>query len=136
MFFYKKLDSIKLRKFNLKGVKNNKKNLCFGFYGLQALETGRISSKQLDTISQAIRRKLKPLGGKFWLRLNPSINVTKKPSSVRMGKGKGGIDRQVAFVRKGQVLYEISKLKKSVAQDILKLGSSKIPIKTKIVYYI
>jgi large subunit ribosomal protein L16 len=137
MFFYKKLDSIKLRKFNLKGVKDvKKKRLCFGFYGLQALETGRLSSKQLEAVSQSIRRKLKPLGGKFWLRLNPSISVTKKPSSVRMGKGKGNIDRYVAFVRKGQILYEISNLKKSVAQGILKLGSSKIPIKTKIVYYV
>jgi len=135
MFLYKKIDAIKLRKFNLKGVKYNKKLLCFGFYGLKALETGRLSAKQLETVSQAIRRKLKPLGGKFWLRLNPSISVTKKASSVRMGKGKGNIDRYIAFVRKGQILYEVSVLNETVAVEALKLGSSKIPMKTKIVYY-
>lgn len=135
MFLYKKIDSIKSRKFSLKGIKYNKKKLCFGFYGLKSLETGRLSAKQLETVSQAIKRKLKPLGGKYWLRLNPSISVTKKPSSVRMGKGKGNIDHYVAFIRKGQILYEISVSNKETALKALNIGSSKIPMKTKLIYY-
>jgi len=132
---YNKIDSIKFRKYNLKGTKTNDKKLCFGFYGLRSLETGRISSKHIETCIMAMRRKLKPLGGKFWVRVNPSISVTKKATSIRMGKGKGSIDRHVAFVRKGQILFEVSVADKSVALGALILGGSKIPIKTKAVFY-
>lgn len=135
MLLYKKLDSIKFKKFNLKGTKHNRKKLCFGFYGLKALETGRLSSKQLETCITAMKRKIKVLGGQLWLRLNPSISVSKKGTSVRMGKGKGSIDRYVAFVRKGQILFEISASNESVALDALKLGGSKIPVKTKTISY-
>jgi len=135
MFFYKKLDSIKSKKFHLKGTKYNRKKLAFGFYGLKALETGRLSVKHLETSIMAMKRKLKPLGGQLWSRLNPSISVTKKGTSVRMGKGKGSIDRYIAFVRKGQILFELSVSNESVALVALKLGGSKIPIKTKIISY-
>jgi large subunit ribosomal protein L16 len=135
MLFYKKSDSIKFKKFNLKGTKYNRKKLHFGFHGLKALETGRLSSKQLETCIMAMKRKIKALGGQLWLRLNPSISVSKKGTSVRMGKGKGSIDRYVAFVRKGQILFEISASNESVALDALKLGGSKIPVKTKTISY-
>jgi large subunit ribosomal protein L16 len=135
MLFYKKLDSVKFKKFNLKGTKHNRKKLYFGFYGLKALETGRLSSKQLETCTMAMKRRIKGLGGQLWLRLNPSISVSKKGTSVRMGKGKGSIDRYIAFVRKGQILFEISVSNESVALDALKLGGSKVPVKTKVISY-
>lgn len=135
MFFYNKINSKKFKKFNLKGTKQNKKKLCFGFSGLQSLDTGRLSTKQIETCIQTLRKKLKPLDAKIWVRINPNISVTKKASSVRMGKGKGAIDRYVAFVRKGQVLFEISKINKSNADRILRTTSSKLPIKTQIIHY-
>jgi|TARA_B110000046_G_C12900971_1_gene358570 large subunit ribosomal protein L16 len=135
MFFYKKIDSIKCKKFNLRGTKFNDKRLSFGLYGLKSLETGRLSENNIDTCVAAMRRKLKPLGGQLWVRLNPSISVTKKASSVRMGKGKGPIDRHIAFVRKGQILFEITVLNTATAVGILELGASKIPMRTRFISY-
>ena len=135
MFLYKKRDSVKHRKFNIKGSCFSNKKLSFGYYGLKSLETGRISKDLILTCLTAMRRKLKPLGGKIWLRLNPCISVTKKPISIRMGKGKGSIDRHVSFVRKGQVMFEISVSDKIVALEALRLCSFKLPVKTMIIKY-
>jgi len=129
------MNFLKLRKFKLKGIKINKKKLNFGFYGLKALETGRLDTHVLDSFNQTILRKLKPKGAKFWSSINPSINVTKTSTSSRMGKGKGSLYKKIAFVRKGQIFCEISFLKKKDALHILKMGSSKLPIKTKLVIY-
>ena len=133
--FFKKIDSVKFRKFNLKGTKFNDKKLCFGFYGLRSMETGRLGEKHLETCIAAIKRKVKPVGGKLWLRVNPNVSVTKKPTSVRMGKGKGSIDRRVAFVRKGQIVFELSVPDEKLAISTLKLGDSKLPIKTRTIFY-
>jgi large subunit ribosomal protein L16 len=109
--------------------------LRYGLYGIKALESGRISAQHIETVRQTIGRKIRPKG-RLWIRAFPHLPVTSKPSEVRMGKGKGNVSLWVCTVKKGQILYEIYNFKKSIAQDILKLGSSKIPIKTKIVYYV
>jgi large subunit ribosomal protein L16 len=125
----------KLRKFRLKGVKVNSKKLYFGFYGLVSLETGRIDSNVCKSLIDIVKRKIKSKGGKFWFYLNNSIPVTETPIGTRMGKGKGNISRHVAFVRKGQILIELSTSDKKVALDILRIASSKLPVKSKIVIY-
>ena len=132
---YQKTESIKFRKFNIKGSHFSNKKLSFGYYGLKSLETGRVSKDLIMTCLTAMRRKLKPYGGKIWLRLNPCISVTKKPISIRMGKGKGSIDRYVSFVRKGQILLEVSVLDELVAYESLRLCNSKLPLKTSILKY-
>lgn len=125
----------KLRKFRLKGLKVHNKKLYFGFYGLKALETGRIDSNVFKSLIDIVKRKVKLHKGKFWFSLNQSIPVTQTPIGTRMGKGKGNISKHVAFVRKGQILLELSVPGRSIAFKILTIASSKLPVKSKIVVY-
>jgi len=129
------LNNRKLKKFKLKGIKVNRKKLYFGFYGLIALETGRIDSKVFKSVSEIIKRMIKLKGGKFWFYINTSIPVTQTSIGTRMGKGKGNISRYVSFVRKGQIICELSNSDKDNALSFLKIAASKLPIKTKIVIY-
>jgi large subunit ribosomal protein L16 len=125
----------KLRKFKLKGYKIHNKKLYFGFYGLKSLETGRIDSKVFKSLIDIVKRKVKLHKGKFWFLLNHSIPVTQTPIGTRMGKGKGNISHHVAFVKKGQILCELSLSDKSIAFEILTIAASKLPVKCKIVVY-
>ena len=129
------LNNKKLRKFRLKGTKVNKKKLNFGFYGLIALETGRLDLFVLKSFVTILKQKLKVHRGKMWFYLNNSIPVTQIPIGTRMGKGKGSIVRHIAFVRKGQILCEISISDQKLASDILKIAASKLPVKSRIVTY-
>ena len=125
----------KLKKFRLKGIKVNSKKLYFGFYGLISLETGRIDNKVVKSLIDIVKRKIKIKKGKLWFYLNMNIPVTQTSIGTRMGKGKGNIARQVTFVRKGQILCELSLLNKEEAYKILKIASSKLPTKTRIIEY-
>jgi len=125
----------KLRKFQLKGVKIKKKKLYFGSYGLVSLETGRVDSKVVDSLITTIKREVKLYKGKFWFYLNNSIPVTQIPIGVRMGKGKGNISKQISFVRKGQILCELSISNKIIALNLLKVVGSKLPVKCRVVIY-
>jgi ribosomal protein L16 len=129
------VNSKKLRKFRLKGIKVNNKKLYFGFYGLIASETGRIDLNMVQSLLLIVKRKIKLKKGKFWFSLNTSIPVTKISIGTRMGKGKGNIAKYVSFVRKGQIICELSLLDQASAFKILKLVSSKLPIKARIVVY-
>jgi len=125
----------KLRKFRLKGYKIHNKKLYFGFYGLKSLETGRIDSNVFKSLIDIVKRKVKIHRGKFWFYLNQSIPVTQSPIGTRMGKGKGNISKHVAFVRKGQILCELSLEDRNLAFKILTIAASKLPVKSKIVVY-
>jgi large subunit ribosomal protein L16 len=130
------LNRNKLRKFRLKGIKVNNKKLHFGFYGLISLDTGRIDSTIIKSIISIVKRKIKlKKDGKFWFYLNNSIPVTQIPIGTRMGKGKGNISRYVSFVRKGQIICELNLLSKKDAINILKIISSKLPLKARIINY-
>jgi len=129
------LNNRKLRKFKLKGIKVNNKRLYIGFYGLIALETSRIDSKVFKSLIDIVKRKIKSKGGKFWFYLNQLIPVTQLPIGTRMGKGKGNIARYVSFVRKGQIICELSLDNEENALKILKIAASKLPIKAKIIKY-
>lgn len=129
------LNNRKLKKFKLKGIKVNNKRLYFGFYGLIALETNRIDSKVFKSLIDIVKRKIKSKGGKFWFYLNQSIPVTQLPIGTRMGKGKGNIAKYVSFVRKGQIICELSLDSEEDALSILKIAASKLPVKSKIIKY-
>ena len=129
------LNNRKLKKFRLKGIKVNRKKLYFGSYGLVSLETGRVSSQVFKSLIDIVKRKIKLKKGKFWFYLNSSIPVSQIPIGTRMGKGKGNISKHVAFVRKGQIVFELNLNNPKDALDILKIASSKLPIKTKVVVY-
>ena len=134
MFFPKRTKYRKYRKGSIKGFELKNKDLKFGFYGLKSLESGRITAKQIETVRQAVQRKIKPYG-KVWVRIFAHLPVSSKPSEVRMGKGKGNFSYWSGVVKKGQILFEISGVSKEIAFYSLKLGSDKLPFKTKVVTY-
>ena len=107
-------------------------SLNFGSYGLKALEPERITSRQIEATRRAITRQMKRQG-KVWIRIFPDLPVSAKPIEVRMGKGKGAIDRWVAKVKPGRILFEIDGVNDDVAREALRLGAAKLPIKTKVV---
>ena len=106
--------------------------LNFGSYGLKALEPERVTSRQIEATRRAVTREMKRQG-KVWIRIFPDTPVSAKPIEVRMGKGKGSIDRWVARVAPGRILFEIDGVPDAVAIQALKLGAAKLPIKTKII---
>ena len=126
---YKKLRKGRIPKFNHKNTK-----LIFGTIGLKCIESGIITSRQLESARQAINRKMKRKG-KIWIRIFPSIPVTSKPNEVRMGKGKGNLSYWCAKVSSGTLLFEICNPNIADSKSALLSGNNKLPIKTKIIIY-
>jgi large subunit ribosomal protein L16 len=120
----------KLQKGRIGGTAQKSNKIDFGEYGLQAMEPGRITARQIESARIAITRHVKR-GGKIWIRMFPHKSVTKKPAETRMGKGKGSPEEWVALVKKGTVLYEIEGVTREVAQEAMRLASQKLPIQTK-----
>jgi large subunit ribosomal protein L16 len=92
------------------------------------LEGGQISSRQIEAVRRVITRKLKRTG-KLWIRIFPNTPVTKKPVEVRMGKGKGAVDRWVAVVKPGTIIYEIGEARENLAKVALLSGAKKLSMK-------
>ncbi|AAF39611.1 MULTISPECIES: 50S ribosomal protein L16 [Chlamydia] len=104
----------------------------FGEFGMQTLERGWITSRQIEACRVAINRYLKRKG-KVWIRVFPDKSVTKKPAETRMGKGKGAPDHWVAVVRPGRILFEVANVSKEDAQDALRRAAAKLGIRTRFV---
>ena len=107
-------------------------DVAFGQYGLLSLEPAWVTSRQLEAARVAITRNIKR-GGKMWIRVFPDKPVTKKPAETRMGKGKGAPEGWVAVVKPGRVLFELEGISRSFAQEAMKLGASKLPMRTRFV---
>ncbi len=107
-------------------------DLNFGEFGLQAVECGRISAKQIEAARIAMTRHVKR-GGKMWIRIFPNKPICKKPAEVRMGKGKGAPEGWVVVIRPGKILYEMEGISKEMAKEALRLASHKLPIKTRFI---
>jgi large subunit ribosomal protein L16 len=105
-------------------------DLSFGSYGLQALDPGWITDRQIEAARIAMTRHIKR-GGRIWIRIFPDKPVTKKPAETRMGKGKGVPEQWVAVIKKGKVLFEMEGITEDVAKEALGLASHKLPIKTR-----
>lgn len=106
--------------------------LSFGEFGLKSLECGWLTSAQIEAGRRAITRRIKR-GGKVWIRVFPDKPVTARPAGQRMGSGKGEIDRYVAVVKPGRMIYEVTGLPEDVAMMAFKMASAKMPFKTKVV---
>jgi large subunit ribosomal protein L16 len=106
--------------------------VAFGDYGLQALEPGWLTARQIEAARIAITRAVKR-GGKVWIRIYPDKPVTKKPLETRMGKGKGNPEEWVAVVRPARILYELEGIEAAVAEEAMKMAAYKLPIKTRFV---
>ena len=128
----KKTKYRKAHKGRIRGLAKGGFSLNFGSYGLKALEPERITSRQIEATRRAITRHMKR-AGRVWIRIFPDVPVSKKPTEVRMGKGKGSPEFWAARVKPGRVMFEIDGVPDSVAREALALGAAKLPIKCKIV---
>jgi large subunit ribosomal protein L16 len=100
----------------------------FGEYGLQALEPGWITSRQIEAARVAMTRKMKR-GGKVWINIFPDKPITKKPAETRMGSGKGSPDQWVAVVKPGRVMFEVAGVDEALARDAIRVAAHKLPVK-------
>ena len=106
--------------------------LNFGSYGMKALQPERITARQIEAARRAITRHIKRQG-RVWIRIFPDVPVTKKPTEVRMGKGKGSVEFWAAKVKPGRIIFELDGVNEGLAREALALGSAKLPIRTKFV---
>ncbi|MCX5756718.1 MAG: 50S ribosomal protein L16 [Gemmatimonadetes bacterium] len=116
----------------MNGIATRGSEVSFGHFGLQALDPGWITARQIEAARVALTRHIKR-GGKVWIRVFPDKPVTKKPAETRMGKGKGSPELWVAVVKPGRVMFEIEGVDKALAQKALGLAAAKIGIRTKFV---
>jgi len=122
----------KTHKGRMRGVAFRGSSVSFGDYGLQAMECGWITSRQIEAARIAITRRIKRMG-KVWIRVFPDKPITLKPAETRMGKGKGNPEYWVAVVKPGRILYEINGVTADLAKEAFRLGSAKLPFKTRVV---
>ena len=116
----------------MKGNAQRGNTLAFGSFGIKALENAWITGRQIEAARQAITRHMKR-EGQLWIRIFPAKPITKKPSEVRMGKGKGAPEGFVYPITPGRIIFEIEGVPFEVAKEALRLGSQKFPITTKFV---
>ena len=132
MLMPKKVKYRKRHKGRMRGVAFRGGSLSFGSFGLQAIECGRITDRQIEAARIAMTRHVKR-GGKIWLRIFPDKPVSKKPAETRMGKGKGNPEFWVAVIKPGRVLYEMEGVDQDVAKEALRLAAHKLPIATRFI---
>ena len=106
--------------------------LSFGEFGLKSLENVWVTARQIEASRVAMTRFVKR-GGKIWIRIFPDKPITKKPTEVRMGKGKGSPEAWVAVVKAGRILFEMEGVDEVMAKEAMRLASHKLPMKTKFV---
>ncbi|HEY4662822.1 MAG TPA: 50S ribosomal protein L16 [Candidatus Humimicrobiaceae bacterium] len=133
MLMPKRVKYRKVQRGRMKGKSKGGTKLSFGEYGLQALEPGWLSSRQVEAARVALTRYIKR-GGKVWINVFPHKPVTKKPAETRMGGGKGVPESWVVVVKPGKILFEISGVSMEVAKEAIRLASNKLSIKSKFIY--
>jgi large subunit ribosomal protein L16 len=106
--------------------------LTFGSFGMKALQPERITARQIEAARRAITRHIKRQG-RVWIRIFPDVPVTKKPTEVRMAKGKGSVEFWAARVKPGRIMFELDGVTEALAREALELGDAKLPIRTKFV---
>jgi large subunit ribosomal protein L16 len=116
----------------MRGMAKGGTELQQGDFGLQALEPGWITSRQIEAVRRAMVRQMRRRG-RYWIRIFPDKPVTAKPAETRMGKGKGTVDHWVAVVKPGRVMFEVSGVSDEVAREALRRASYKLPIRTQLV---
>ena len=128
----KKTKFRKAHKGSIKGKAKGGTTLNFGSYGLKAITAERVTARQIEAARRAITRHMKR-AGRVWIRIFPDVPVSKKPTEVRMGKGKGTPEFWAAKVKPGRIMFEIDGVPSDIAKTALELGSSKLPVLTKII---
>src|SRR5215213_9225715 len=129
MLMPKKVKFRKQQRGRRRGLATRGQKISFGDFGLQALEAGWVTARQIEAGRIAMTRHVKR-GGKIWIRIFPDKPVTKKPLEVRQGKGKGNVEYWVAQIQPGSMLYEMEGIEEDVAREALKLAAAKLPVRT------
>ena len=132
MLMPRKVKHRKQHRGRLKGDSKGMTTLAFGEFGIQALEPGWITARQIEAARIAMTRKIKR-GGKVWINVFPDKPVTHKPAETRMGSGKGNPELWVAVVKPGRVLFELSYPNTTVAHEALDRAIQKLPIKARVI---
>ncbi len=132
MLMPKRVKWRKQQRGRMKGKESRGVNISFGEYGIQAIEPGWVTNRQIEAARVAITRHMSR-GGKVWRRIFPDKPVTVKPAETRMGKGKGSPDHWVAVVKPGRIMFEIEGVDRELAKEAVRLAGHKLPIKTKFV---
>jgi large subunit ribosomal protein L16 len=127
----KRVKHRKVQKGRMRGESKGNK-VSFGDFGLQALQPGRVTSRQIEAARVALTRAVGRLGN-VWIRIFPDKPITKKPVEVRMGKGKGNPEYWVAIVKPGRMMYEIGGVTQEQAEKALRLAAFKLPVKCRFV---
>ena len=123
----KKVKHRKQHRGRMRGLSKGGTEVNFGDFGLQALEPGWITARQIESARVAITRHVKR-GGKVWINIFPDKPYTKKPAETRMGSGKGNPEGWVAVVKPGRVMFELAGVPEPVAAEAMRLAGHKLPI--------
>jgi len=132
MLLPKRVKYRKAQRGRMRGKATRGFTVTFGDFGLKALEPGWITQRQIEASRVALTRLMKR-EGRLWIRIFPEKPVTKKPAETRMGSGKGVPEFWVAVVKPGTILFELGGIKRTVAEEAMKLAKHKLPIKTRMV---
>ena len=128
----KKTKFRKAHKGRIHGVATSGASLSFGQFGLKAMAPERITARQIEAARRALTRHMKR-AGRVWIRVFPDVPVSKKPTEVRMGKGKGTPEFWAARVKPGRIMFEIDGVPAELAKEALRLGAAKLPVRTRFV---
>ena len=132
MLMPKKVKHRKQQRGRRTGMAKGGTNITFGDYGIQALEPGWITARQIEAARIAMTRHVKR-GGKVWITIFPDKPVTQKPAETRMGSGKGNPERWVAVVKPGRIMFELAGVDETLARGAMERAIQKLPIKAKFV---
>ena len=132
MLMPKRVKYRKMQRGRLRGKAQRGNSVAFGTYGLQAMESQYVTSRQIEAARRAMVRYIRR-GDKIWIRVFPDKPVTMRAAETRMGSGKGNVDHYVAAVRPGRVMFEIAGVREDVAREALRLAGHKLPMRTQFI---
>jgi large subunit ribosomal protein L16 len=122
----------KMQKGRRRGTAHSGNTLAFGDFGLQAMGSAWITSRQIEAARRTFTHHFRR-GGKVWIRIFPDKPITKKPAETRMGSGKGTPDHWVAVVKRGRIMFELGDVSEATAKEAARLASNKLPLETKFI---
>ena len=125
----KRVKHRKVHRGHRRGKAHSGNTLTFGDFGLQALESAWITSRQIEAARRAMTHHIRR-GGNIWIRIFPDKPVTKKPAETRQGGGKGPPDHWIAVVKPGRIMFEMAGVSEAIAKEAMRLASYKLPIDT------
>lgn len=132
MLMPKRVKYRKQQKGRTRGLAHRGNTVAFGEYGLMALESAWITSRQIESARRTITGYIKR-GGKVWIRIFPDKPITQKPAETRMGGGKGSVDHWVAVVKPGRVMFELAGVREELAQEAMRRAAQKMPMRCKFI---